>query len=91
MRIRTSGDDPPSYSLNGSSLTQVAKQRDLGVIVTSNVSWSEHYSFICSNAYSSLHFLRKNFPPSSPTALKKVSLSERSNNSDRKMDEDESN
>ena len=71
MRIGTSGDNPPSYSLNGSSLTQVDKQCDLGIVVTSNLSWSEHFSYICSSAYSSLHFIRRNFPPSSPTALKR--------------------
>ena len=45
--------------------------RDLGIIVTNNLSWSKHYHFICGKAYRALHFIRRNISASSSTSVKR--------------------
>ena len=39
------------YDLNGSSIPFVSHGRDLGIMFSSHLSWSEHYKLICSSAY----------------------------------------
>ena len=61
-----------SYHIDGLLLDQVETQRDLGVIVSQDLSWSTHYRKICSKAYQTLHMLRRNIPNTADTGLKRV-------------------
>ena len=47
------------YKLNGKNISQVCSQKDLGVTITSSLSWSEHISRICRSTYLSLNLIRK--------------------------------
>ena len=49
----------PQYSISGQVIGHTHSQRDLGIIVSSNLSWTLHYNSICSNAYRSLNFIRR--------------------------------
>ena len=46
-----------SYTVNNVNLKQVYEHRDLGIIISNNLSWSKHYSSICSRAYQALYFI----------------------------------
>ena len=59
------------YTISGSVLKQVTSQRDLGVVVTSNLSWSSHYSKLCQKAYNALHLIKRTLPQSASIELKK--------------------
>ena len=49
--------------------------RDLGVIISDNLSWSEHYKSISSKAYGQLSLIRRCFATSSISAKKLLYLS----------------
>ena len=44
---------------------------DLGIIVSNNLSWFDHYDHICIKAYRALNMIRRVLPANSSTALKK--------------------
>ena len=72
MRISLKpSDDPPSYSINNTNIKVNNSQRDLGILVSNNLSWNPHYSHICANAYRALNFIRRHIPISAPQDLKK--------------------
>ena len=72
MRISLrSHTDPHSYTINNSNIKISSNQRDLGIIISHNLSWDAHYSYICANAYRALNFIRRNITFSSPQHLKK--------------------
>ena len=60
-----------TYLMNNIEIETVDSHRDLSVFVSSNLSWSHHYSNICSNAYKTLHFICRNIGSSSGPFLKK--------------------
>ena len=60
-----------SYSVDGILLDRVDSHRDLGVIVSKNLSWSTHYHKICSKAYLTLHMVRRNIPSTANFCLKR--------------------
>lgn len=49
----------PSYFIDGKPIKTADSHKDLGILVTSNLSWSEHINSICSSAYKSLHLIRR--------------------------------
>ena len=60
------------YSLDGSAINVRDTHRDLGVIFSSNLSWSAHINTILKKAYCTLSAIRRVFPISStPTEAKK--------------------
>ncbi len=48
------------YEVNSNPIPNVSSHRDLGVVMTNNLSWSDHYSKICLSAYKALHMIRRN-------------------------------
>ena len=48
-----------NYSINNSIINSTSLHRDLGVLVSNNLTWDEHYSAIISRAYKSLYFIRR--------------------------------
>jgi hypothetical protein len=50
-------DDPPSCTINNTNIKVNNSQRDLGILVSNNLSWNPHHSHICANAYRALNFI----------------------------------
>ena len=71
MTFSLSSKDALTYRIIDSEVKQVDTHRDLGIVVSHNLSWNDHYSAICSNAYSTLNFIRRQIPISSCVHLKK--------------------
>ena len=59
------------YQIFASILQSVSCQRDLGIMVSNDLSWSSHYNKICSKAYRSLNLIQRTLPPNSTLSLKK--------------------
>ena len=45
--------------------------RDLDIIVSSNLSWSFHYSKICKAAYNALHLIKRNLTPTADVSTRR--------------------
>ena len=58
MHFHSKASDPVSYHLGDSTIKTVSTWRDLGVVYSEDLSWSEHYKYITKKAYSKLNFLR---------------------------------
>ena len=59
-----------AYEVCWTALEPVMSQRDLGVTVTYNLSWSLHYGKLCQKAYNTLHLIKRSLPESAPVYLK---------------------
>ena len=62
---------PTSYTIGTSSITKVESHKDLGITLSSNLSWDAHYDHIIAKAYSILGLLRRTFSPQNPSRSKK--------------------
>jgi len=53
MRLSLSGKSvlPHNYTIDGVEIPVSTKQKDLGVLVKCNLSWSDQYSQMCKKAY----------------------------------------
>ena len=75
IRFSLSQTDQPTFFIGSANLdnalASTSKHRDLGIIVSSNLSWSEHYDHICLKAYRVLNMIRRTIPANTPTTLKK--------------------
>ena len=60
------------YHIGTNQLTQSNLHRDLGVLQSTNLSWSHHYNHISANAYKSLGLLRRTFSSYHSTVTKKM-------------------
>ena len=67
--------NPFQYSINGSTITTCDHHRDLGVIMSNDLSWSRHCEYIVSKAYRTLGMIRRAFKTSSIPAKRKLYLS----------------
>ena len=59
------------YSVDGKPLNFNKQHRDLGILVSANLSWSDHINSICSNAYKSFYFIRRSISSLSTTDLRR--------------------
>ena len=59
------------YSIDGAKLDSTNSQRDLGVLVKCDLSWTDHLNQICGRGYRSLNMIRRTIPPGATIILKK--------------------
>ena len=59
---------PAFYHIDSNMLSHLSKHCDLGIQISSNLSWSNHYNMICSKAY---RFLRRTFGKFGTTEAKR--------------------
>ena len=50
-----------TYTVNGKPIRQFLQHKDLGVIFTSNLDWTDHYRTITVKAYQILGLIRRTF------------------------------
>ena len=70
-----SPDSSPAYDINDTPIPSVNHHKDLGVILTSDLSFTSHYQHIISSAYKILGILRRSFTSASTSSKKKLYLS----------------
>jgi len=63
---------PTSYFICGSKIQTSNSHRDLGIIISTDLSWKDHYNHILAKAYRTLGLLRRTFSCSIDTTTKKV-------------------
>ena len=66
---------PPTYYINLTAITSSDQHKDLGIIFSSDLSFSNHYHHISSKANKTLGIIRRAFKTSSIPAKKKLYLS----------------
>ena len=57
----------PNYSINSNEIQLVSTQRDLGISISSDLSWTNHINQICAKAYRTLQFIRRSIHSQSPS------------------------
>ena len=61
-----------TYYLGDRPVDRCSSQRDLGVMLSDDLSWSNHYTLIVSKALNVLGLLRRSFGPSTPVRVKRL-------------------
>ena len=61
-----------TYFFNGDKIPSLNQCRDLGVIFSSNLSWSHHHDMILAKAYKQLGLIRRTFSSSMSVRAKKI-------------------
>lgn len=64
--------DLPTYCLNGSPIPATCSQKDLGIFLSTNLSWSGHIDYILAKAYKTLNLLRRTFKNNNSVSTKKA-------------------
>ena len=75
LRFFLSSSTPPVYFIEGQPIKQVDQYKDLGILVQSNLSWSEHIAKICAKAYRSIHLICRSISSTSPSLRLSLYLS----------------
>ena len=70
----TAMTEPAQYTVGDSVIVSAHEQKDLGVIVTDDLSWSCHYNKICKKAYLSLHLIKRALPASASVHVEKATM-----------------
>ena len=65
-------DTQTDHLINGLSISPCNQQKDLGILISSDLSWSHHISRITSRAYKILGLLRRTFASSNNISTKKI-------------------
>ena len=73
--IRFSASHPAvnvSYFINQHQLSATNSHKDLGIIVSSNLDWTDHYNYISDQAHKTFGLLRRTFRNCNSTYAKKI-------------------
>ena len=62
---------PSVYKVDETMIPFLPCHRDLGIVASNDLSWSNHYDLICSKAYRTLHLIRRSISSSSSVATRK--------------------
>ena len=62
----------PSYHINGQVVNHCQHHKDLGIIMSSDLSWANHHASIVTQAYKKLGLLRRSFCSSNNISTKKL-------------------
>ena len=65
----------PTYTIDGTNVPSPESHRDLGVLVRGDLSWCDHYSHICSKAYSSLYMIKRAFTTADVSSKRRLYIS----------------
>lgn len=72
IRFTTKPTSPPTYQLHNHNLASSDTTRDLGITITTQLSFEKHYKSISSKAYYTLYLIRRTLPSHScPISMKK--------------------
>ena len=67
-----SSSDHPDYLLNDQQLPLKHTHRDLGVVISSDLTWSAHHNRIIAEAYRSLSLIRRTFQHTNTISAKRL-------------------
>jgi len=70
-----SANEVDTFYINGKPISQVDLTKDLGIMLTSNLSWNHHYNLILGKAYKFLGIIQRSFTTNSVPVKKKLYIS----------------
>ena len=68
----STSNTPPTYSVGSQDISLVRQHRDLGIIISDDLSWSSHYDHMSAKAYKALGFIRRTITASASVSIKKA-------------------
>ena len=75
VRFSFSSKSKACYYIEENLVPTADSHKDLGILVTADLSWSKHINFICANAYKTLHLIRRSVSSTSLGLRKSLYLS----------------